>query len=133
ARLAASVGAEMANEETLFFPRALRYEAALRDPRVNPDFNGGSLRVAVAYRRSRAPGLGGDPFARLASRLRDTHAFRDGDPRAEQLAGRLEEFAARFAEHERLETEVLFPLAVEMETTLYNLSIAGARTEAVAI
>ncbi len=133
ARAAAAVGAEIANEESLFFPRVLRYEASLRDPRVNPEFNGGSLRVAVAYRKSHSPGLNPGQFGRIAARLRDTHAFRDGDPRAEQLAERLEAFDVRFEEHERLESDVLFPIALEMETTLYNLSIAGVRSEAVVV
>jgi iron-sulfur cluster repair protein YtfE (RIC family) len=129
ARTVSAVIEEIANEESLFFPRVLRYEASLRDQRVNPEINGGSLRLAVAYRKSHSPGLSPSQFGRIAGRLRDTHAFRDGDPQAARLAERLDDFGAQFEEHKRLESELLFPIALEMETMLYNLSIAGVRTD----
>lgn len=124
-RFVAALRRETDQEEELFFPRVLRYDACLRDPRVNPEFNGGSLRIAVAYRKSHASGLHPDLLERLGARLRETHAWRDGNAWAELLATRLEDFHAHFVEHERLESAVLYPMALEMETTLYNLSIAG--------
>ncbi len=119
--------AEIDYEETQFFPRVLRYDACLHDPAVNPEFNGGSLRVAVAYRRSHAPDLHPNRLGSLIDRLQDTQALQNGDTWAELLVARLEDFRTQFEEHERLETEVLFPLALEMEKTLYNLSISGVR------
>ena len=116
---------EVESEEAEFFPRVLRYEACLRDPSVNPEFNGGSLKVAVAYRRSRGPVLHPDRLGRIAERLRESHAVRQGDTWGELLAARLEDFHVQFLEHERLESDVLFPMALDMEKTLYNLSISG--------
>lgn len=118
---------ETENEEQHFFPRVLRYDACLRNPQVNPEFNGGSLRVAVAYRRSHAPGLHPNRLGSLIDRLQETHAMENGDTWAELLSARLEDFRAQFEEHERLEADVLFPMATEMEKTLYNLSISGAQ------
>lgn len=121
---------EVDNEESHFFPRVLRYEACLRDPGVNPEFNGGSLRVAVAYRKSHTPELNPEKLGYLIGRLKDTHAAQEGNPWVDLLIGRLENFHAQFEEHERLESDVLFPMAMETEKTLYNLSIAGARWRA---
>jgi len=131
-RFSAALRHEAELEETQFFPRVLRYDACLQDPRVNPEFNGGSLRVAVAYRRAHAPGgqAGGLHPAhldRIVDRLGDTHAYRDGNTWAELLAVRLGDFRRQFEEHERLENDVLYPLALDREATLYNLSIAGFR------
>jgi iron-sulfur cluster repair protein YtfE (RIC family) len=118
---------EIESEENHFFPRVLRYEACLRDPAVNPEFNGGSLRVAVAYRRSHTPGLHPDRLRNITERLADTHAASSGNPWAEMLLARLEDFGAQFDQHETLESDTLYPMALEMEKTLYNLSIAGIK------
>jgi iron-sulfur cluster repair protein YtfE (RIC family) len=127
-RFVTALRRETDHEEQLFFPRVLRYDACLRDPRVNPEFNGGSLRIAVAYRKSHTTGLQPEQLDRVAARMRDTHAWKGGNTWAELLTERLDDFRAHFAEHERLESEVLYPMALEMETTLYNLSIAGAKS-----
>lgn len=124
-RFTATLRREVEHEETLFFPRVLRYDACLQDPRVNPEFNGGSLRVAIAYRKSHATGLHPEHLDRIVSRLGETHAYQDGNTWAELLASRLTDFKRQFEEHERLENDVLYPLALDMEATLYNLSIAG--------
>lgn len=129
-RFVTALRRETDQEEELLFPRVLRYDACLRDPRVNPEFNGGSLRIAVAYRKSHAGGLHPEQLDHLAERLRETHAWRDGNTWAELLAARLDDFRAHFVQHEHLESDVLYPLALEMETTLYNLSIAGVQTPA---
>jgi hypothetical protein len=118
---------EIDTEESQFFPRVLRYEACLRDPAVNPEFNGGSLRVAVAYRRSHAPGLHPDRLRNITDRLRETHAAQKGNNWAEMLLARLEDFGVQFDRHEKLESDGLYPMALEMEKTLYNLSIAGMK------
>jgi iron-sulfur cluster repair protein YtfE (RIC family) len=127
-RFIAAMRREIEHEETLFFPRVLRYDACLRDPRVNPEFNGGSLRVAVAYRKSHVVGLNPDQLERIINRLIETHAYQDGNAWAEMLTARLTDFKRQFEEHERLEADVLYPMALEMETALYNLSIAGVKT-----
>jgi iron-sulfur cluster repair protein YtfE (RIC family) len=127
-RFIATMRREIEYEEELFFPRVLRYDACLRDPRVNPEFNGGSLRVAVAYRKSHVTGVQPELLDRITTRMRDTHAYQDGNAWAELLTARLEDFKGQFEEHERLEADVLYPMALEMETTLYNLSIAGVKT-----
>jgi hypothetical protein len=49
------------------------------------------------------------------------------------LIARLGDFRAQFEEHERLESDVLYPMALEMEMTLYNLTISGVRGEAVEV
>jgi iron-sulfur cluster repair protein YtfE (RIC family) len=124
---------EIETEESHFFPRVLRYESCLRDPAVDPEFNGGSLRLAIAYRHSHAPGLHPDRLRRLEDRLSDTHAASTGNPWADMLIARLGDFRAQFEEHERLESDVLYPMALEMEMTLYNLTISGVRGEAVEV
>ncbi len=126
-RFVQGVRSEVENEESHFFPRVLRYEACLRDPSINPEFNGGSLRVAVAYRKSHTADLNPERLGQLVERLKDTHAAREGNPWADLLIGRLEDFRAQFEEHERLESDVLYPMSMETEKTLYNLSISGIR------
>lgn len=125
-RFTAVLRHEVEQEETLLFPRVLRYDACLRDTRINPEFNGGSLRIAVAYRKSHAAGLRPEQLEHLVNRLCETHAWRDGNTWVEMLTIRLEDFRQQLEEHERLESEVLYPMALGMETMLYNLSIAGA-------
>ncbi len=129
-RFAATLRHEVEQEETLLFPRVLRYDVCLRDPRINPEFNGGSLRIAVAYRKSQVDGFSPDQLGRICGRLRDTHAWRDGNTWADLLVARLEDFRRQLDEHETLEADVLYPMAVGMETTLYNLSIAGVKDAA---
>lgn len=126
-RFAAALRREVEQEETLLFPRVLRYDVCLRDARINPEFNGGSLRIAVAYRRSQVDGFNPEQLARIANRLCETHAWRDGNTWADLLAARLEDFRAQLEGHETLESDVLYPMALEMETALYNLSIAGMK------
>jgi hypothetical protein len=128
-----SLRAEVAGEETHFFPRVLRYEACLANPAVDPEFNGGSLRLGIAYRQSHSTGLNPDRLDRLTGRLRETYSVRNGDTWAEMALERIEDFTEQFKEHERLEADVLYPMALEMETALYDLSIAGTRAGAVPV
>lgn len=129
-RFAAALRREVEQEEILLFPRVLRYDVCLRDPRINPEFNGGSLRIAVAYRKSQVDGFSPGQLGRISGRLCETHAWRDGNTWADLLVARLEDFHKQLEEHETLEADVLYPMAVDMETTLYNVSIAGVKDAA---
>ncbi len=113
-------------EETQIFPRVLRYEACLQDPRVHPEFQKGSLQIVIANRMSRFSFRRKYFFPAFLERV--GQLGQNGlDPSGTiTLIQRLEEFHAELLEHELLEFDTLFPMALEMERTLYNLSIEGA-------
>lgn len=131
-RFAAELRARVEDDERELFPRVLRYEASLRDPRVDPEFNGGSLRKAVAYRTAAAGHDPAEPLDALRARLAETGAARAGCPWLSLLDDRLRELRDRLVMHERLKAEVLYPMALEAEKTLYNLSIGGSGRAAAA-
>jgi iron-sulfur cluster repair protein YtfE (RIC family) len=113
-------------EETQVFPRILRYEACLRDPRVHPEFQRGSLHIAIANRMSRFSVRRQRVFQDFLNRVRKAEGASPNHPGMPHLAQRLDEFRQGLSAHEELEFETLFPMALEMERTLYNLSIEGA-------
>jgi iron-sulfur cluster repair protein YtfE (RIC family) len=112
-------------EEQILFPRLLRYEASLRDPGLDPLFNGGSARVFASLRllehehRDLAlmrgfldkalPAYPGSVSSALERRLRPL----------------LTDLRERLRAHAALETSVLFPMASDLEKTLYDLQIQG--------
>lgn len=112
-------------EEQVLFPRLLRYEASLRDPGLDPLFNGGSARVFASLRllehehRDLAlmrgfldkalPAFPGSVSCALERRLRPL----------------LTDFRDRLRAHAALETSVLFPMAADLEKALYDLQIQG--------
>ncbi len=122
---AAALRGEMEDEETRLFPRILRYEACLRDPRVHPEFQQGSLQLEIANRSGRFSAQRRETFPLMLSQARRFEAARPENPGLSLLANDIEQFDARLEVHERLEVDSLFPMALEMERTLYNLSIDG--------
>jgi iron-sulfur cluster repair protein YtfE (RIC family) len=125
-RFAGELRARAEDDERELFPRVLRYEASLRDPRVDPEFNGGSLRKAVAYRTAAAGrDLLLETLQTLLGRMGRAGAAREGCPWLSLLSDRLTELRDRLLAHEKLKSEVLYPMALEAEKTLYNLSIGG--------
>jgi hypothetical protein len=118
------------NDEQYLFARVLRYEACLRDPKVNPEFSGGSLRIAVAYRTAQPRTDVRRMLADLVARLGDLEAARAGNSWLGLLEHRLEDFQVLLAEHEALKADTLYPMALAVEKRLYNLSIAGSAAQA---
>ncbi len=117
---------QMDEEETFIFPRILRCEASLKDSKVHPEFNAGSVQIFVATRSprlvSRTLGSMGemvDRAGRLATQLGLP------SPESSDLHALMTNFLHRLRTHTRLETEVLFPMGLELERTLFNLSIDG--------
>lgn len=118
-------------EEQVLFPRLLRYEASLRDPRLDPLFNGGSARVFASLRllehehrdlallrgflEKTQPEFPGSSSCALEKRLRPL------------LAG----LRDRLRDHAALETSVLFPMASDLEKTLYDIRIQGEFSQAI--
>jgi iron-sulfur cluster repair protein YtfE (RIC family) len=124
-RFTGELAARVEEDERELFPRVLRYEASLRDPRVDPEFNGGSLRKAVAYRTAAAGHDLLEALKDLLAGLGKVGAAREGCPWLSLVGDRLTELRDRLATHEKLKAEVLYPMALEAEKTLYNLSIGG--------
>jgi iron-sulfur cluster repair protein YtfE (RIC family) len=131
-RFAADLRARIEEDERDLFPRVLRYEASLHDPRVDPEFNGGSLRKAVAYRTATAGHDLLETLEALSDRLNRAGTTREGCPWLSLLEDRLRELRDGLVAHERLKSEVLYPMALEAEKTLYNLSIGGTGRQAAA-
>jgi hypothetical protein len=92
---------------------------------VNPEFQRGSLQIAVANRMSRFSVRRQRLIPEFLERVRRVQDLRPDHPGLPHLALRLEELQADLLAHEEHEFETLYPMALEMERTLYNLSIEG--------
>ena len=115
-------------EEAFLFPRVMHCDACLRDPGRADRVPQALLapKVEAAFRATETAGPRPELLRRIADRLRDAHAVQQGEARGELLAARLEDFHARLVAHERLEHEVLHPMAAELEKTLYALALPAA-------
>jgi|GEM_PF-944816 len=116
----------MNEEETHIFSRILRCEASLKDAAVHPEFNAGSVQIFIA---TRSPRLIMNSEASLLEMV-DRAAKLAGElglpaPEGANLHSLMVHFLQRLRAHNHLETQVLFPLGLELERTLYNLSIGG--------
>jgi iron-sulfur cluster repair protein YtfE (RIC family) len=112
-------------EEGVLFPKILRYEACLRDGRVHPEFHRGSIQSYMAVRLDQEEKRLNAARDLLADRIR-AHARNHADSiTASELSGFLDRLGEKLADHQELESRILFPTAREMERTLYNLGING--------
>jgi iron-sulfur cluster repair protein YtfE (RIC family) len=114
----------MREEDEFLFPKILRQDCALRGGEVDPDFNQGSVRKFLSTQLLRNERDLHADMDRIAETLRTAPGngkFPDGW--ADSL---LREFIARLRAHSRLESEVLGPMAVELERKLYDRGISGA-------
>ncbi len=119
----------MEEEETFIFPRILRCEASLKDSSVHPDFNAGSVQIFVATRSPRLVHRTETSLAEMVDRagtLAEELAL--PTPESSNLHALMMHFLSRLRAHTHLETEILFPLGLELERTLFNLSIGGKVT-----
>jgi hypothetical protein len=117
---------QMDEEETLVFPRILRCEASLKDSNVHPEFNAGSVQIFVATRSPRLAGRMEATMAEMVQRAADLSTQLGlPSPEGSNLHSLMAHFLHRLRVHTRLETETLFPLGLELERTLFNVSIGG--------
>lgn len=114
----------IAEEESVFL-RILRYDSAIRLETVEPEFEGGSVRVFTVVRmmahEHRDLGL----FRKFLDRAMPEHPGREGDALEARLRPLLKDFQDALDQHARLETEVLFPWGIGLERSLYDLRIRG--------
>jgi iron-sulfur cluster repair protein YtfE (RIC family) len=112
-------------EEQVLFPRLLRYEASLRDPRVDPLFAGGSARVFASLRLLEHEHRDLVLLRGFLDKALPTRPDSAACALERRLMPLLGEFRDRLRAHAALETTVLFPMATELEKTLYDLQIQG--------
>ena len=112
-------------EEIYLFPKVLRYEACLRDHRVHPEFHKGSVQSHLASRSTQDGKRALHSLSVLTGWAQEHAKAHAGSVAARDLLDLLTRFLARFQAHVKLEAEVLFPVATELERNLYNLSIDG--------
>jgi iron-sulfur cluster repair protein YtfE (RIC family) len=119
--------AHMREEESFLFPRLLHYLHCLRHHGQHPDFAGGSVNVYIAIRLLGNERLQMDALRRLLQG-RNALAARPGTGSAEQenLLASLAVFEARLERHNHEEEKILYPIARELEKSLYDAAIAGA-------
>ena len=107
------------------FPKILRYEASLRDPRVNPEFHSGSV---LTYPATHASGIE-DRVTRAGAELAEKARVAAREYPASFVLGKLSELLvrleAKLCAHAILELKILLPMAKELEKNLYNLAIGG--------
>ncbi len=122
----AALRSELEQEETRVFRRILRYDACLRDARVHPEFQQGSLQFSIAMRAHRFTAMRHKTFPALLALAHRAEQSNPENSGLTTLAERLRDFDQRLETHERLEMDALFPMALAMERTLYNLTINGS-------
>jgi iron-sulfur cluster repair protein YtfE (RIC family) len=112
-------------EEGVLFPKVLRYEACLRDGRVHPEFHRGSIQSYMAIRLDQEEKRLNAARDLLADRIRAHARIHAGSIASSGLVAFLDRLGEKLADHQELESRILFPTAREMERTLYNLGING--------
>lgn len=123
---AASLTEHIVVEETFLFPKILRYDYCTRHDHVDPDFSEGSVKVFAAMELLRNE-------KRQMGALRDfleataysVIPLKDYDAAGLALFRLLESFQSKLLEHSRVEREVLFPVASDLEKRLYDRLISG--------
>jgi iron-sulfur cluster repair protein YtfE (RIC family) len=113
------------DEESYLFPKILRYEACLRDRRVHPEFHKGSLRNYMASPMAKQDNqfyIAGETIAQQmrALELDYPEAIAGSD-----LVKLMDSLNDKLHEHNELESKTLFATAIELERSLYNMSIDG--------
>lgn len=122
-----ALGDHIREEEETLFRRVLRYDSSLRLGWADPDFQGGSVRVFMTVRMLNHGHR--DPRMMRTFIERAMPAYpSQAEPCAMEANIRplLTSFSARLGNHARLESDVLFPMAVAMEKKLYDQHITGA-------
>lgn len=121
---AKSLANHLAEEESVFL-RILRYDSAFRLETVEPEFEGGSVRVFTAVRMLEHEHRDLALFRKFLDRAMPEHPGREGDELEARLRPLLDDFQRDLGQHGRLETEVLFPWGIRLERSLYDLHIRG--------
>ncbi len=112
-------------EESVLFPKILRYEACLRDRSVHPEFHRGSLQSYLATPKAKEDRKFYQDGDTLAHRMRTLEAKYPGSIVARELADLMETMRDKLSDHYELESNSLFSIARELERSLYNMSIDG--------
>lgn len=115
-------------EESILFPKILRYEACLRDNRVHPEFHRGSIQSYMAIRLDQEEKRLCQACDLLTGKIRRHAETHSGSFTAGELLAMLGRMREKLDDHGDLEAKVLFPTAREMEKSLYNMSINGVLT-----
>jgi iron-sulfur cluster repair protein YtfE (RIC family) len=111
-------------EENVLFPKILRNEACLRGMDVNPDFAGGSVTICISIRMYKIEKRLKTSMGKVmeAAKRAFTGSCKGFPARLPVL---LQAFMVKLESHMRLETEVLYPMAIAMERQLYDSCITG--------
>lgn len=122
----ASLTRHISDEETLLFPKIMRYEYCLRHEGTSPDFSEGSVRDFVTLQLMRAERI---QDLAIQEFLDASHFSAPNEDLQETAAAGvyrlLQAFQHRLLEHSRMEREILFPLAGAMEKQVYDRFFEG--------
>lgn len=118
----ASLMEHVAAEETYLFPKILRYAYCAEHHRTDPDFSDGSVKVFAAVQLLRNEEKQMDALSGFLEAAAFTGAM---EPSAVGLLRLLHAFRDRLLEHSRMERDVLYPMAADLEKRLYDAYIQG--------
>lgn len=116
----------MREEESFLFPRLLHYDYCLRHRGWHPDFKNGSVNVFVAIHLIGNERRQIEAFHRFIDGWNRSAAHPSSSDEAGTLLHKMTDFNRILVAHNKLETEVLFPMAVALEKASYDAAIAGA-------
>ena len=123
----ASLETHIKEEETVLFPKILRYDYCLRHRKDDPDFSKGSARILTALNLLRNEQVQMTCIYNFLDAA--SYSVPDGNKNHTtglHLVQLLETLQEKLLEHSRVEREILFPRADNLEKALYNLCISGA-------
>lgn len=121
-----ALGDHIREEEDALYRRVLRYDSSLRLGWADPDFQGGSVRVFMTVRMLNHGHRDPRMMRTFIDRVMPT-VLSHSEPCVLELTIRplLTRFNAQLGNHARLESEILFPMAVDMEKKVYDQHITG--------
>jgi iron-sulfur cluster repair protein YtfE (RIC family) len=118
----ASLVEHTTEEEAFLFPKILRYSYCARHHGTDPEFSDGSVKVFAAVHLMRNEDK---HLAALGGFLEAASFAGAKDPSAAGVFRLMQSLHARLVEHSRLERELLYPLATDLEKSLYDTYIQG--------
>jgi regulator of cell morphogenesis and NO signaling len=115
----------MLEEENHVFPRILWLEACVRTPTLQPFLHRGSVGIFAAAQNHTTEEEIKRMVVDIREKVRNQRVQETTTTVIQDLYERLEKFERRLSVHAALETDILFPRAVEIEKDLLDLKFHG--------
>ncbi len=115
-------------EETILFPKILRYEACQDNPQIDPEFHRGSIQNYMSTPKAKEDRRFYQDVAGLTIKIRALESKWPKSVVAADLTKLIASLTDRLYEHYQLEAKILFSAARDLERNLYNRTIDGRAT-----